>query len=226
MNYLLSILALILLTSCKQVKNVNATVFQSDSTVNESLDIQLPDTTLLFLWRDMKYDASLNETVNSIFINRDYLSTITEPEKAAIGYVATFIGNECWWDGKAKNNRSNLDCKIITALGLGYQCSDEHLGFLKNWFSTDKKVLSELSNCPTIPYTATIQNTFDEIKVKTKGNSIIVEYKANAVNLREQKIWKWSESVYFKVSNGNIESIKKDKSEVKLETFEMTEMFL
>ena len=92
---------------------------------------------------------------------------MTDPEKAALGCIATFIGSECWWDGETNNDRTNLDCKIITALGLGYQCSDEHLLFLRKWFSTDKEVLSKLetSNCPTTPYTATSQNTFDEIKL-------------------------------------------------------------
>jgi len=45
---------------------------------------------------------------------------MTDQEKAAIGYVYTSIGNECWWDAEANDDRSNLDCKIITALGLVY----------------------------------------------------------------------------------------------------------
>ena len=67
-------------------------------------------------------------------LNQDYIKTMTDPEKAALGYVATFVGNDCWWDGEANEEKSNLDCKIITTLGLGYQCSNEHLGFLRKWF--------------------------------------------------------------------------------------------
>lgn len=222
-----SILVLVILFSCGTVdsENESKTHSESDASGDEFLTHTLTDTTIQFLWREMKYDSSLNDTFNSIFINQDYLSSLTKPEKAAIGYVATFIGNECWWDGEANENRSNLDCKIISALGLGYQCSDEHLGFLRKWFSTDKKVIAELkkTNCPTTPFTSTRQNTFDEIKLTVKTDSILVFYRANGINMREQESWMWNETVYFKVLENNIRLIKKVKSDVRYEEFEMTE---
>ncbi|PTB97108.1 hypothetical protein C9994_04375 [Marivirga lumbricoides] len=150
---------------------------------------------------------------------------MTNQEKAAIGYVSTFIGNECWWDGEANEDRSNLDCKIITALGLGYQCSEKHLGYLRKWFSGDKEVLSELqkSNCPTIPYTATSQNTFDKIVIDTKGDSISVYYEVDGTNVREQESWEWSETAYFIATTDNLKLIQKVKSDVDQEKFEITD---
>ncbi|WP_271769914.1 hypothetical protein [Aquimarina algiphila] len=211
------ILVLIVLTSCRQFENTKTREMKIESKNTELAKLQLKDTTINFLWRDMKYDSVLNSSINSIFINKDYLNSITEPEKASIGYVATFIGNECWWDDKANHDRSNLDCKIITALGLGYQCSNKHLGFLRKWFSTDKQVLSDLekSNCPTTPYTATIQNSFDEIKLTIKKDSILVFYKVSGVNMRKQESWEWTETDYFILKNNNLKLIKKDKSEVR-----------
>ena len=227
MKYIFTLIGIVILTGCVQVesKKESNNQVELDSKVDEISELQLTDKSIKFLWRDMKYDSTLYDTFNSIFINQDYLKTMTDPEKAALGYVATFIGNECWWDGEANDDRNNLDCKIITALGLGYQCSDEHLGFLRKWFMNDKQTLSELgkSNCPTTPYTAIIQNTFDEIKLSIKNDTIIVFYKASGVNMREQSSWEWSESDYFKLTNNNIKLFKKDKTEVKHETFEMSE---
>lgn len=218
------ITALSLLTSCEQVN----TKTEEESKVRKTEEVEftklsLADTTIYFMWRDLKYDSTLNNSFSSIFLNLEYINAMTNQEKAAIGYVSTFIGNECWWDGDANADRSNLDCKIITSLGLGYQCSETHLGFLRKWFSSDKDVLSELenSNCPTTPYTATIQDTFDKIVLTTKGDSISVYYEASAVNLREQESWEWSETVYFSVTTNNLRIINKDKSEVKHEKFEM-----
>ena len=148
---------------------------------------------------------------------------MTDPEKAALGYVATFVGNECWWDkGRANNNLNNLDCKIISALGLGYQCSKKHLGFLQKWFSTDKLVLSQLKSCPVVPSGARSQTTFDEIKLRTKADTIIVFYKASGVRLGKQPVsWDWSESDYFKLTNNGLRLIKKEQSKINRTTSDM-----
>jgi hypothetical protein len=220
------ITVLTLLASCGQINTKTEQESTERKTVEaESTRFSLADTTINFMWRDMKYDSTLNDSFSSIFLNIDYINTMTNQEKAAIGYVATFIGNECWWAGEANDDRSNLDCKIITALGLGYQCSEDHLGYLRKWFSDDKDVLSELekSNCPTTPYTATIQDTFDKIVINTKENSISIYYEAGAVNVREQESSKWSETVYFIATNDNLKVIKKEKSEVSHQKFEMTD---
>jgi len=180
---------------------------------------EFADTTVKFLWCANKYDEELQDTVNSIFINEDYCKAIPEPERAALGFVATFIGNECWWDGEANDDRSNLKCKILTALNLGYQCSDQHLGFLRKWFRNDKESLEKLEDCSTTPYTSTIQDTFEEIKLTVKENIISVSFITNGINLREQNSWQWSETDYFQFDADNIKLIKIDKSKVKQEHF-------
>jgi hypothetical protein len=222
--YIITILTL--LSSCGQVNTkAEQDSIERKTAESEPTKLGLADTTINFMWRDMKYDSTLNDSFSSIFLNKDHIRTMTNQEKAAVGYVSTFIGNECWWDGEANDDRSNLDCKIITALGLGYQCSESHLGFLRKWFSTDKEILSELegSNCPTTPYTATIQNTFSKIVISTNEDSISVYYEASAVNIRKQESWEWSETVNFVATTENLRLMKKDKSEVKYEKFEKTE---
>ena len=162
------------------------------------------DTNVIFLWRGKGYNKTLKKSVNSIFINEPYCKTISDPEKAALGFLATFIGNECEWDGDPKGTRSNLKCRILTALNLGYQCSDIHLGFLRKWFKNDANSLKELEDCPTTPDGSTIQDTFEKISLSIKGDIISVQFKATGINLREQKTWSWTETVLFKVNKDNI----------------------
>lgn len=175
---------------------------------------KLQDTTVQILWRDDKYDEELKDTFNTIIVNEAYCKTLPDAARAAVGYVATFIGNECWWDGEAKKDRSNLKCKILSALDLGYQCSDRHLGFLRQWFRGDKKALHELQNCPTTPYTATIQDSFDEIKLTVKGDQILLWFSATGVNVREGETWSWTETDHFQVDHDKVMLITVDKSKV------------
>jgi len=203
------------------VKNTLIKVYSVSATnkISTIKTCELTNTTVKFLWCANKYDEELQDTVNSIFINEDYCKTITDPERAALGFIATFIGNECWWDGEAKDDRSNLKCKILAALNLGYQCSDQHLGFLRQWFRNDKESLEKLEDCPTTPYTSTIQDTFEEINLTVKENIISVSFITNGINLREQNSWQWSETDYFQFDADNIKLIKIDKSKVKQEHF-------
>ena len=222
----LVIIVSIVLTLLGQSKNntvmINPIKIETESTKNEiplKKTCKLTDSTVKFLWCANKYDEELQDTVNSIFINEDYCKRITDSERAALGFVATFIGNECWWDGEAKDDRSNLKCKILTALNLGYQCSDQHLGFLRKWFRNDKESLEKLEDCSTTPYTSTIQDTFEEIYLTVKENIISVSFIANGINLRDQRKWSWSETDYFQFDADNIKLIKIDKSKVKQEHF-------
>ncbi|MCF6279655.1 MAG: hypothetical protein L3J14_04845 [Flavobacteriaceae bacterium] len=181
--------------------------------------IQSENKPIKFLWRADKFNQEANQKINSIFINEYFYSSINDQEKAALGYVATFIGNECWWDGEKPNeNRSNLKCKILKALDLGYQCSDKHLGFLQKWFSTDTVALKKLERCVTMPFTATIQTTFDKITLFTdKDNkTITINYKAYRINVRESSRKAWTQTDIFKYNLKNItliSSIKTDLNE-------------
>lgn len=208
------IVLIITLASCGQTSSTTdeSEVISADTVKGNENNIpaKSTDRTVKFLWRDKN---------SAMIIDKEFCKTITTPEKAALGYVATFIGNECSWDGAYTENRSNLKCEILTALGLGYQCSEKHLGFLRNWFRDDAKSLKELENCPTTPNTATIQDTFDEIILTTKGNKISIFFKANGVNLREETSWSWSETNDFEVTGDKIKLVKKDKSAIDQQTF-------
>ena len=126
-------------------------------------EVKSDTTSTNFLWRENRYEKQLKDTINTIVFNEEYCQTLSEPERAALGYIGSFIGSENEWDGEPKEDMSNLKSKILTILNLGYQSSDKHLNFLRKWFRNDPKSLSKLESCPLIPSGATVQNTFDKI---------------------------------------------------------------
>lgn len=177
--------------------------------------LQLSDKKVKFLWREKKYNEEVKADVSSIVLNEDYIKTISDPERAVLGLIATFVGNECAWDGEAKEDRSNLKCKILWALDLGYQCSSKQMDFLRKWFRAESKILEELKNCPTTPDGATIQDTFDEINLEVKGNQILVSFKANGINLRDATSWNWTEDHTYELRGDELFLINKNVSEKK-----------
>lgn len=131
-----------------------------------------------------------------------------------MGYVVTFIGSACEWDGEANEEFSNLKCRALTALDLGYQCSDQHLGFLQNWFRNDQDVLARLASCPRVPFTASSQQTFNEVYLTTQGDTIQVWFSASGVNVPMNASWQWTEENTFLVQDNAISLVKVDMSEV------------
>jgi len=210
MKYLqLSIL--FLLVACGQKKEAEEPVSNDTIAVKKPL---MTDKSVRFLWREDQYDSELKDTMSTMVINTEYCKNISEPEKAALGYVATFVGSDCDWDGKATSDRSNLKCKILTALQLGYQCSETHLGFLRTWFKEDPKTLKSLENCPTTPFTATSQETFDEINLTVKTDTIKVAFKVDGVNLNRGDSWNYSEETIFVLKSGHLFLIETNRFKV------------
>ncbi len=187
--------------------------------------IESKNIPIKFLWRAEKFDEESNQHFNSIFLNESFIESITDQEKAAVAFVATFIGNECSWDGKATKDRSNLQCKILTALNLGYQCSEQHLGFLRNWFSKDPIALKKLAVCGTMPDGATVQTTFDEISIDTdkEKQTISITYRVQGMNMRASTTWTYTQTDYFEYTNETIKWIDAEKSEVLEKTWDTNE---
>ncbi len=175
---------------------------------------ELIDEKVKVLWRENLYDEDLETEINTLVLNDDYLKNTSDPEKAALGYISFNIGSECEWDGKVNDDRSNLKCKMLTGLGLGYQCSDKHIGFLNKWFAKDTVALKKLKACPTIPNTATKQTTFDEISIKTntQDQTILINYKVTGLNMREGRISSYTKTDKFEYNIDNITLINSEKT--------------
>lgn len=183
--------------------------------------LKLTDKKIKFLWKETRYVEEWKTEINSIELNQEYIHTISEPEKAVLAYIATSIGNECEWDGKANEYRSNLKCKILWALNLGYQCSNTHLDFLRFWFRNDSKIMDELTSCPTTPDGSTIQDTFDEINIEILNNKIFVFFKASGINMREGKSWNWTEKHTYEFKLNEIILLKKEITPTIHDSFEV-----
>lgn len=175
-----------------------AIIYSAQDESFSAADSTVQDKKVKVLWRENFYNAELQDIMSMIVMNSSYCSTLPDPEKAAIAFVATFVGNDCWWDGQYTNDRSNLKCKVLTELNLGYQCSETHLGFLRHWFREDTKALERLEDCPTTPFTATVQETFDSISVAVDGKSIIVNFSVTGFNIREDQEWHRTEVITFR----------------------------
>jgi len=183
----------------------------------------MTDKTIKFLWLEKKKGNAPNDTISRICINEEYCKTISDPERAVLGLAATFINSECAWDGAQKADRSNLKCKILSALDLGYQCSDKHLGFLRKWFKNDKRSLDELIYCSKMNSEAKIQESFEEIMLQVEGDEIVVKFIGNGMNLTENYFYRWIEADYFILTNDNLELIDQDKEKIKSDTLLMAD---
>ncbi|WP_299990034.1 hypothetical protein [uncultured Pontibacter sp.] len=211
----LPLFSLVLLFGCSSVETDTSTeetaagIAPAETEVHTVTRSKVP-----FLWREKVYDTSLQDSISSITIDQKLAEELTDAERAALGYVATFIGSECDWDGKVDPEFSNLKCKALSALKLGYQCSNEHLGFLQHWFRNDQEVLAQLASCPRIPFTASSQQSFNYIYLSSQGDTIKVWFSAGGVNLPMNAAWEWTEENVFLAQDDAISMVRADKSEV------------
>ncbi|KUF41718.1 hypothetical protein AS361_01505 [Myroides marinus] len=155
--------------------------------------------------RQKIYDPKYKTYLSVLKIDETYFKTISEQQKAALGYVITFVGNECQWQDQAnKTQREGLICKLLSALDLGEQCSEKHLSFLRSWFKKDVKVLDELKTCPTIPETSTVQTMFNSIKISQVQSKIIVFTEEVYINSREDYSKTFQKEYSFHLDNNTI----------------------
>lgn len=195
----------------------NDSISQQDTVIPEP--VALTNKSITVAWRANVYYSQLQDSVSTILVDTNFCKHISEPERAAIGFVTTFIGNECYWDGDAKEDMSNLKCRLTDALHLGYQCSDMHLKFLREWFKNDPASLSKIKDCPLIPHTASIQTTFDEIRLTVKDSVIKVWYRANGMDMHSNDAWYWTQEDTFEVDGNSIKLVKQQKLKERKEKF-------
>ena len=190
-------------------------IFASCGSSDEGREEEVAETTesIRFLWREARFDETLQDTFNTIVINDTLSRSLSDPERAALGFVATFVGSECYWDGAVAVDRSNLQCRVLTALDLGYQCSEKHLGFLRSWFRNDSRSLKQLETCPTIPYTATVQSSFDYINLAVRRDTIEVTSGISGMNMRAGEHWSWREIDWFKVDGNTINHVASERED-------------
>lgn len=168
----------------------------------------LKDTTIKAVWREDVYDSKMKAHVNVIRLNEQYFTNISEPEKAVLGYLASTVGNECYADGK-----SDVKCKLLTALSLGSQCSETNKQFLSSWFKNEPEILKQVENCKPMLPGSNIEKTFDMVKITTSGDNIKVSVKGLKLNIKENTAASWSENISFKVNGDNLSVVERTKKD-------------
>ncbi|WP_237732409.1 hypothetical protein [Flavobacterium sp. UGB4466] len=146
-------------------------------------------------------------------LNEDYIKTLTDPQRAALGFITTSLDHECHWDGDKKADESNLKCKFLWALNLGYQCSETHLGFLKQWFKEDPDVLEDLQTCTKNETLANTREFFLWLKMATTNDNIKIIYSAAAIDGGTNFNWKWTEASSYSYTNTGIKQISRKNLE-------------
>jgi len=135
-------------------------------------------------WTDASY---------SLVLDQDALSCLSDAERAAVAYVGTTLGTDCEWiSGTDLSAPEHMDCKLTTALGLGYQCESKHKDFLVKWLGDDIP-----AQCARIPITAFSQTALMELSASHEGKMITVAYKATTTTGPGGKAWTWSETIGF-----------------------------
>lgn len=113
------------------------------------------------------------------------LGPLSQGIRAILAMYALQVGGGC--EG---HDEMGLKCELTKSLGLGAQCSDEHLSLVRSWFKkeippmsghpehTIQRVLKSgdlQSICYNAPYTATNQVIWEIIRVKKDNDHIFVD---------------------------------------------------
>jgi hypothetical protein len=122
-------------------------------------------------------------------VNLKQIEPVSEGMKAILAMYALQVGGGC-----QGHDESGLRCKLTTSLGLGAQCSPQHLDIVSSWF---KKSIPKMSGYPThaiksalksgdlksicykMPEGATIQEIWEIIRVKQRDKMIFVDAISN-----------------------------------------------
>lgn len=135
-------------------------------------------------WRD---------AASKLVLATSEFACLSDAERAALGRVSATVGSDCEWaKGTKLSSPEHLDCKLTTALGLGYQCEEKHKAHVKAFLGSDVP-----AQCARIPITAFAQTALDELTLRRGRSEIVVRYKATTTEGPMGKAWTWSETIGF-----------------------------
>jgi len=141
----------------------------------------------------MIYDGN---TIDSVFLQKCNI-----PEKAIIsGYLFAYA-NEC------SSEKEVVKCDILNFLSIENECDENHISFLKGWFSEDIMVKIKLLNCPNLPSDGVIQNTIKSIELKRKKDTIKIRMHVTGLNNSQEKTWDINQTHAYLIKNNTFISL-------------------
>lgn len=130
--------------------------------------------------------------------------------------MALHDSKHCEWDGNTNENYANLNCKIIKALELGYQCSEIHIKLLKKWFGKDSLITDDVKYCPMTSNTAHSVQGIDKILItKISSSKFKIDYSTSGMNIKYMASWSFDTSIIFQIINDNRKVISSIKFNIK-----------
>jgi len=196
------ILAVVILTSSCRPNTIidEQIVAGNNSFAADTQTYLLKDTAVKVMWRTKQ-----NETTGTAVFNNDYLDTMSDPERAAIGFVSAFIRT----DTGINLNCSRAGTKLKPLLMLEQKSNERKLAFLKQWFRYDKNCLAKLEN--SSPFCNT-QKEFEEINLTVTSDTITVLFTAKE-NL-PGGISRWRQEDTFRLDQNSLLLVEEKQSEI------------
>lgn len=149
----------------------------------------LKDKTVKVLW---------NKRIDGELLNKEYFKTMSEPERAALGYIVKL--QQILENGGEKYTIENT-------LNLGYPCLEKYKCYMQLWFRNDTESLKTIVDC--FLWYERGQSVYDflnEINLTVKGSKIYISFEIVTTN---RDIWDCSrrEEIIFLVDEDNIKVI-------------------
>jgi hypothetical protein len=118
-------------------------------------------------------------------VRLDRIQNLSDGVKAVLAIYALENGAGC----EGKNEQGLVRCALTSALGLGGNCSEEHIRFVRSWFSKAPNLTTRWSAgnedaqkagtlerlCYGQPDTASWQNIWEIIRVSEVPNGVVVD---------------------------------------------------
>ncbi|MEO0043797.1 MAG: hypothetical protein RL329_3245 [Bacteroidota bacterium] len=173
----------------------------------------LRDKSIFILEEEQRYDPqnslAIRDSVLVFRWNEPFWKEMSEPEKAVLAYIATFAdGDNCNFSAEC-DGKNGIQCKLVTAIGLGCQCSTSHLDFLRQWFDPKVPVLED-GHCYQRPLTASRRVMFSQIHLTVKGNLLTVTYKGSGMT--GEDVWQFEGTEIFQLQGHQLKVIDSKQS--------------
>jgi hypothetical protein len=180
----------------------NTASLSKDSTRSLGIALSRPLTnkSIRFLWAEEVYDPqnrlAIRDSVRVFRLDEAFLKEMSEPERAVLAYIATFADSDNCDVSTECDGNNGIQCKIITALGLGCQCSSPHFEFLHQWFDPKASVFED-GRCYRRPMTASRRMMFSQINLTVQGTVLSVGYEGSGMTPNERWDFKGMEVFQF-----------------------------
>jgi hypothetical protein len=195
----------------EKISSPHSTSLPKDSSGLRGVSAAKPlrDKSIPILEEEHRYDPPNQDSVLVFRWNEPFWKEMSEPEKAVLAYVATFAdGDNCNFSAEC-DGQNGIQCKLVTAIGLGCQCSTSHLDFLRQWFDPKVPVLEE-GHCYQRPLTASRRVMFSQIHLTVKGNLLTVTYKGSGMT--DEEGWTFEGTEIFQLQGHQLKVIASKQS--------------